>query len=327
MNQNKTHHISLLTQMLRIREFEEEVYRQVDKGHIKGTTHVCIGQEGVAVGVCTEKRQGDIVTSTHRGHGHFLASGGDMKRIMAELFGRKDGYCQGKGGTQHMASVKEGFFGNGITGGGLPFASGIALAKKMQKTDHIVFSFFGDGASNQGTFHESLNLASIWKLPIVFLLENNQYAMSSSYQKMTNIECLADRAQAYGMVGMSVYANDVLAMAEVTKKAVEKARTGEPVLIEATTYRLLGHSRNDRCHYRSKAEEKSWAEHCPIKRLKSDLQTKQWLNEQEYEGLQQNVKKEVEEAIIFAKNSDYLEFSSVFEGTFAKDTYYETNRL
>lgn len=312
--------IAMLRDMFRIRIFENEIYRQVDEGNVRGTTHVSVGQEAVAVGACSVLGRGDLVTSTHRGHGHFLASGGDMKRIMAELFGRRDGYCQGKGGTQHMASVEAGFVGsNGITGGGLPFATGMALAKQMRGEPHLVLCFFGDGAVNQGTFHESLNLASIWRLPVVYILENNQYAMSSPVRDMVNVERLADRAAAYGIPGMQVDGNDVADMARIAAQAAEHARHGAgPVLVEALTYRVSGHSRNDRCQYRSREEEQVWTGRCPIGRLRDQLLQDGTLDESAYQSIERVAAAEVAEAVEFAMGSDYLCPEEVLAGVFAE---------
>ncbi len=319
IQESKEWHLSLLRTLVGIRRFEEEAIRQYDKGNIRGTIHVCVGQEAVAVGGCEPRRAGDKVTSGHRGHGHFIAAGGSMDLIMAELFGRRDGYCQGRGGTQHMACVDVGFLGsNGITGGGIPYATGMALAMKMRGQGNVVICFFGDGAINQGVFHESLNIASIWKLPIVYICENNQYAMGSRITDMVAIANLSDRAAGYGMRGMSVDGNDVLAVVAVMRDAVEQARTGGgPVLVEAITYRLLGHSRNDKCQYRTREEEQKWAERCPINRLRNYMISNCLLTEIEWEGLKKEVDQKVAEAVAFAHKSAYLDGNEVRAGVFS----------
>ncbi len=310
--------LCLLKDMMRIRSFELELYKQYDLKNIRGTMHICLGQEAVAVGCCESLKKGDFVTSTHRGHGHFLAVGGSMKRIMAELFGRRTGYCHGKGGTQHMASLEDGFLGsNGITGGGIPYATGIGLALTMSGKDNVAVCFFGDGASNQGTFHESINIASIWKLPVIYVCENNQYAMSSKIQVMTNIENIADRSSAYGIPGKVVDGNDVLAVSHTMRETIQQVRAGNgPVLIEAKTYRLSGHSRNDRCHYRPPGEEPFWATRCPIKRLQEQLMTDGMLQGKELLALEEEIRDEIETAVSFAVASDYLSKEETLEGVY-----------
>jgi pyruvate dehydrogenase E1 component alpha subunit len=314
----KDWYLSLLRSLVVIRRFEEEAMEQYDKGNIRGTLHVCVGQEAVAVGGCEPKQAGDKVTSGHRGHGHFIAAGGSTDLIMAELFGRRDGYCRGRGGTQHMACVDVGFLGsNGITGGGIPYATGMALAMKMRGQGNVVICFFGDGAINQGVFHESLNMASIWKLPIVYVCENNQYAMGSRITDMVAVANLSDRAAGYGMRGVSVDGNDVLAVVAVMREAVGQARVGDgPVLIEAMTYRLLGHSRNDKCQYRTREEEQQWAKRCPINRLKDYMMSNHLLTDLEWEGLKREVDQKVEEAVAFAHKSACLDGDEARAGVF-----------
>ena len=309
----------LLRKMILIRAFEHEVQRQVDKGNIKGTTHVCIGQEAVAVGACVPLIEGDRVTSTHRGHGHFLACGGDPRLVMAELFGRDNGYCRGKGGTQHMASIDLGFVGsNGITGGGIPYATGMALGMKLKQTQNVVLCFFGDGAINQGTFHESLNIASLWDLPIIYLCENNQYAMGTRIQDNARLDRLSDRAVAYGISGITVDGNDVTEMTRTLVEVTEDIRRQpRPVLVEAITYRVAGHSRNDKCHYRTREEEAEWRASCPIARLKEKLFRKMALTEAEQNSIDSETQRLVEESVEFAMNGGFLDRSELFAGQFA----------
>lgn len=259
--------------MLTIRLFEEAVEKLFLEGRIGGTAHTCIGQEAVAVGVAAAINPGDALTSTHRGHGHFLACGADPGRLMAELFGRVDGYSRGRGGSQMMMDTALGFYGaNGITGGSIPFANGLALDARLRGLDRIVACLFGDGASNQGVFHETLNLAALWKLPVLFICENNGYAMSTAACAGLANPRVIDRAKAYGILGVPVDGNDLLAVRQVVSEAAAYARSGAgPVLIECRTYRLSGHSRGDKREYRTRAEEtKAWA--CePIARFESFL--------------------------------------------------------
>lgn len=311
-----------LIDMMRIRRFEEAIVHHIDAGHIAGTTHLSIGQEAVAVGACSILEPGDTITSTHRGHGHFLAAGGDPKRIMAELFGRRDGYCAGKGGTQHMAGIDVGFLGsNGIIGGGIPIATGMALAMKMRGQRSLVLCFFGDGAANQGTFHESLNMAAIWKLPAIYLLENNRYAMSSRAADMAGNERLADRAVAYGIASKRVDGNDVAQLWSVMAEAACHVRAGHgPVLVEALTYRLAGHSRNDRCTYRSREEEAYWWARCPIDRLRQRLERSGDLSSDEIDSMERAVAREIDEAVSFATSSPVPSLGEILASPYAAAT-------
>jgi TPP-dependent pyruvate/acetoin dehydrogenase alpha subunit len=309
--------LELLREMKRVRSFELELYRQHDKKRIRGTLHICLGQEAVPVGVCAELQPGDFVTSTHRGHGHFLACGGSMDRMMAELFGRRDGYCQGKGGTQHLASLEHGFLGsNGITGGGIPYSTGIALAMKLRHPASVAVCFFGDGASNQGTFHESLNMAAIWKLPIVYVVENNGYAMSSRTSEMVASPTLAIRGMAYGIPGIEVDGNDVLGVRRTAREAIAGARAGKgPALIEAHTYRMSGHSRSDKCNYRTRDEEREWAARCPIERLRAAL-VADGVPEADLEAIDREVEVEVAAAVEFAGASGLLSREELLAGVY-----------
>jgi pyruvate dehydrogenase E1 component alpha subunit len=263
-------------QMVTIRLFEEAIERLFLEGRITGTAHTCIGQEAVAVGVAAALQPHDAITSTHRGHGHFIARGADPRRVMAELFGREAGYSRGRGGSQMMMDSSLGFYGaNGITGGSIPFAAGLALDAQLKKSGRVTACLFGDGASNQGVFHETLNLASLWKLPIIFIVENNGYAMSTSTARGLANPCIADRAQAYTMPGVTVDGNDFVAVRDHVKQFVEAARKGSgPALLECKTYRISGHSRGDPRAYRSRDEELSAQKHDPILRMESYL-TKQ----------------------------------------------------
>ena len=291
-----------LYQMLKIRRFEEKLNDLYAMGYIQGTIHLYIGQEAVSVGACAALKKHDYITSTHRGHGHFIAKGGEINRIMAEIWGLSEGYCAGRGGTQHMADFSIGHLGsNGITGGQIPIATGAALAIRMQGKEQVVLCFFGDGATNEGVFHESLNIASVWGLPIVYICENNLYAMSTPVGDAFAIEDIATRAAAYGMPGHIVDGMDVVEVKKVVGEAVDRARQGRgPTLIECKTYRFLGHSKSDTRSYRTKQEEASWEERDPIKLLSKKL-----LNEgvtyEELELVEKRVVEEIDKAVEFAR--------------------------
>lgn len=266
----------LLRKMWQIRFFEEAIERLYQEGEIYGTMHLCIGQEASAVGSAGILNQDDWITSTHRNHGHCLAKGTDMRKMFAEMLGRVTGTNEGKGGSMHIADLEVGNLGsNGIVGAGFPIAAGAALTSQMHGTNQVVISYGGDGATNEGSFHETLNIASIWNLPVIFFIENNQYGMSSSIKEMTNISELSQRAQAYGIPGITIDGNDLVEVANTTWDAIERARRGDgPTLIEAFTYRYRGHSKSDiERNYRSRMEEELWQEKLdPIERTEILLQ-------------------------------------------------------
>ncbi|SES92153.1 pyruvate dehydrogenase E1 component alpha subunit [Oceanobacillus limi] len=297
--------IDLYKQMWQIRFFDEKVDEFFAKGMIHGTTHLAVGQEASAAGVCALLDVEDKITSTHRGHGHCIAKGATADRMMAELFGRTTGYCKGKGGSMHIADVDMGNLGaNGIVAGGIPLAVGSALTAQMKKKDYVTVCFFGDGASNEGSFHEAVNLASIWKLPVIFVCENNQYGMSGPVTEMVNVENIATRSEAYGIPGVVADGNDIVEMMNVTDEAVQRARNGEgPTLIEAKTYRWKGHSKSDAKKYRTREEEKEWRQKDPIKRFKEVLVEAGLLTEEKAEEIRLEVKKEIEDAVKFAEES------------------------
>jgi len=304
--------------MWRIRLFEMRVDELFGQGLMDGTTHLAAGQEATAAGACAALRPDDYVVSTHRGHGHLLARGGDPKRIMAELMGKATGYCAGRGGSQHMCAMDLGFLGtNGITGGGLPIATGAAFAVKYREERRAVLCFFGDGASNQGTFHESLNLAAIWGLPVVFFCENNLYGMSTHVHRVVAVEHIADRAAAYGIPAEVVDGMDVEAVFEVAGPALARARAGGgPTLIEAKTYRFLGHSKSDRRVYRSRREESEWAGKDPIVRLRTRLAA-EGISDGEMDRIQAEEEAAVEEAVRFARESRFSPAESARGGVFS----------
>ena len=305
--------------MLIIRFFEEKVEKLFADGVIRGTTHPATGQEAVAVGVCSALRKKDYITSTHRGHAHFIARGGDPRRIMAELFGKVTGYSRGRGGSQLMADYGLGFLGgNGITGGSIPVATGVALSAKLRGTGQVTVCFFGDGASNQGAFHESLNLAAIWKLPVVFVCENNLYAMSTPVEKTILVRDIAERAAAYGLPGVVADGNDLLAVREALQAACDRARRSEgPTLVECKTYRLSGHSRGDPRKYRSREEEAAWRKREPIRRFRSVLMERGLLDAEADRALRRDARAVVAEAVRFARRSPGPDPATLEQGVFA----------
>lgn len=312
--------LDLYYRMWLIRYFDEKVDEFFAKGLIHGTTHLCVGQEGTAAGACAVLEEKDKITSTHRGHGHCIAKGADVNRMMAELFGKETGYCKGKGGSMHIADVDQGNLGaNGIVGGGIPIAAGAALTSKMKNLGYVVLCFFGDGASNEGSFHEAVNLASIWKLPVVFFCENNQYGMSGPVKEMVGIENIADRSKSYGIPGVVVEGNDIFEVMRVTDIAVKRARSGAgPTLIEAKTYRWKGHSKSDAKKYRTKEEEKYWREEKdPIAYMGQRLAAEQIAAEDELERLRVKAWKDIEEAVKYAEASPVPSLDVLEEDVYA----------
>jgi pyruvate dehydrogenase E1 component alpha subunit len=291
--------------MLTIRRFEERCNYLFMQGRIPSTLHLYIGQEAVAAGVCAHLRSDDYVTSTHRPHGHALAKGVSPKSIMAELYGKATGCCQGKGGSMHVGDIRVGMFpAIAIVGAGIPIAAGAALAAKQLGTDRVAVSFFGEGATNEGAFHEALNMAAIWDLPVVFVCENNLYAASTPFATAFKIEHVAERAAAYGMPGEIVDGNDVLAVYETAGRAIARARAGGgPTLLECKTYRQCGHSRSDPRTYRPKAEEEEWVKLDPIKRLAERLLQMELATEASLEGVEKDVIAAIDDAVAFAETS------------------------
>lgn len=305
--------------MLVIRHFEERVEALFADGMIRGTAHPAVGQEATAVGVNRGLCAGDYVTSTHRGHGHMIARGGDPRRIMAELYGKATGYSGGRGGSQLMVDLGLGFLGaNGITGGSIPVATGAALSIRQRGTKRVAACFFGDGAANQGTFHESLNLAAIWKLPVIYICENNMYAMSMHVRDAMAIEHIAQRADAYGMPGTVVDGNDPEAVASAVARARKRARAGEgPTLLECKTYRMSGHSRGDPRRYRSREEEVAQQRRDPLPRYRRELVARGDLSDAEADALDAEARRAIDDAVAFAEQSPYPDAATLEEGVFA----------
>lgn len=311
--------VEMYKKMVEIRNFEEKVFELYGRNLVPGTIHLYAGEEAVAVGVCSNLRKNDYITSTHRGHGHCIAKGAQLKRIMAEILGKKTGYCKGKGGSMHIADFSIGMLGaTAVVGAGIPIAVGAGLSIKLRGTDQVVACFFGEGASNQGTFHEGMNMASVWKLPVIFVCENNLYAMGTRQSRVMAIENIADRALAYGIPGVAVDGNDVLAVYETARKAVESARKGEgPTLIECKTYRHKGHSRIDPARYRPKEEVEEWLRRDPIRRFKERLLQTNILTEAETELAEKEALARVEEAVKFAMESPHPAPEEALEDVYA----------
>jgi acetoin:2,6-dichlorophenolindophenol oxidoreductase subunit alpha len=308
----------LLRTMLAIRAFEMKVAELFAAGKIPGSVHSYVGEEAVAAGVCACLRQDDYITSTHRGHGHLIAKGGDMKRMMAELFGRKTGYCKGKGGSMHIADLDLGILGaNGIVGGGINIAVGAALSAQYRGTGQVAVCFFGDGASNQSTFHEGINLASIWDLPALFVCENNMYGVSMSQKQAMKVSDIADRARAYAIPGVAVDGNDAVAVCEAAREALQRARAGQgPTLLECKTYRMRGHFEGDRAAYRDPGEVEAWARKDPILRLRERLAETGMLSPARALELERQVQELLEEAVKFAEESPFPPPEDTLEDVF-----------
>lgn len=297
--------LSLYEIMQKIRKFEQAAEQLFLEGKLPGFIHLYIGEEAIATGIMAALNNDDYITSTHRGHGHMIAKGGDINLMMAELYGKKTGYCKGKGGSMHIADFSIGVLGaNGVVGGGLPIAVGAGLGIKMKGTSQVAVAFFGDGASNTGAFHESLNFASIFSLPIIFVNENNQYASTASKQEMTAIENISDRAVSYSMPGITIDGNDVLSVYETAKIAIERARTQKgPSLIEAKTYRLKGHFVGDPTKYREQSEVEKFWEKEPINRFETQLMEWKVLNKENIDKINKKLDRQINEAINFSEKS------------------------
>lgn len=308
-----------LRQMVLIRRFEEGAEQAYMRGLVHGTMHLSIGQEASAVGVGIQLQKADCITSTHRGHGHCIAKGAEPKYMFAEFFGKDTGYCRGRGGSMHIADVAGGNLGaNGIVGGGIPIAVGAALALKQMRKPNVVVCFFGDGANNEGAFHEGLNMAAIWQLPVVFVCENNQYGMSTSVERSTAVKRVATRAAAYNMPGVTVDGNVFADVAEAAFDAIERARAGGgPSLLECLTYRHRGHSKSDRNRYRTKDEIDSWIARDPIDWLERDLLERGLIDQAQIDALRESVDQEIAAAVAFANASPSPALDSLTDFVYA----------
>ncbi|MBP2665443.1 MAG: acoA [Firmicutes bacterium] len=305
--------------MSTIRTFESKTVELFAAGKVPGFVHLYIGEEAVATGVCANLTSKDYITSTHRGHGHLIAKGGKVDLMMAELFGKASGYCKGKGGSMHIADVELGILGaNGIVGAGQPIATGAAFACKYRKSDSVVVCFFGDGAANRGTFHESLNLASIWNLPVVFVCENNMYGISNCQREHMNICDISDRSAAYGIPGVTVDGNDVVAVYETVAEAVKRARNGEgPSLVECKTWRWRGHFEGDPGAYKNPDEQAEWIKKDPIPRLAKQLLDLNYVTQAELDKMNDTINAQINAAVDFAETSPKPSPEDVLTDVFA----------
>lgn len=305
--------------MLRIREFESKAQSLFADGRIPGFVHLYLGEEAVATGVCACLSDEDYITSTHRGHGHIVAKGGDLKFMMAELYGKATGYGKGKGGSMHIADRDKGILGaNGIVGAGHNIAVGAGLSAQLRETDQVCVCFFGDASTNQGTFHESMNLAAVWNLPVIFVCENNNYGISMSQARHQKIKDVADRGAAYGIPGVVVDGNDVLAVYEAATEAVARARKGQgPTLVECKTYRWRGHFEGDPGNYKPKEEQEAWLKKDPIPRFEAFLKENNVLSEKELAACVEQVMGEIKDAIQFAEESPEPDLASVVQDIYS----------
>lgn len=301
--------VEIYRTMVKIRRFDEIVIQLFADGEIPGFMHLYIGEEAVAAGVCAALNKSDYITSTHRGHGHCIAKGGRLDYMMAELFGRKTGYCKGKGGSMHIADLDIGILGaNGIVSGGIPTAVGAAVGIQYQDDDRVAVSFFGDGATNVGQFHEACNLASIWELPVIFVCENNLFAQTTPRTEHQKIKDVAARASAYDMPAVTVDGNDVIEVYQAAKEAVKRARDGGgPTFIECKTYRWRGHWEGDPQPYRTQDEVKEWKLKCPITRFRRYLIENKVMLKQELESIDKIIEDELQKAVEFARISPFPE--------------------
>jgi len=315
--------LELYTTMMKIRVFENRIVDLYARGEVPGLAHLYIGEEAVATGICAALRDDDFITSTHRGHGHVIAKGAQVSPMMAELFGKRTGYCKGKGGSMHIADMQKGVLGaNGIAGGGLPIAVGAGWSAKWRGTEQVTACFFGDDASNNGTFHESLNLASLHNLPVIFVCENNLYGISVCQIKHQPIIDVADRADSYDMPGVVVDGNDVVAVLSAASEAVNRARGKKgPTLIECKTYRWRGHHEGDPNQgerYRTKDEINIWKAKCPIDRLAKRLIKDKVATKMKMEAIEKEVITEIDTAVVFAKDSEFPDINDMYENVYSQ---------
>jgi TPP-dependent pyruvate/acetoin dehydrogenase alpha subunit len=309
----------LFRRMVLIRRFELRAIEERRSGLIPGFIHSCVGQEATAVGACMALAAQDVITSTHRGHGHLIGKGGDPRYMMAELAARSEGYCHGRGGSLHIADFDLGILGaNGIVAGGIPIAVGAALAFSMRKESQVALSFFGDGAVNEGAFHEAANLAGLWKLPAIFFCENNLYGEGTPQSKQAPVADLAVRAEGYGFPGVIVDGQDVLAVYEAVKEAADRARAGEgPTFVEAKTYRYRGHYEGDPQVYRPAAEMESWKARDPIPAFRQRLLDSERFDQAALDEIEAGVQEQLDEAVTFAKSAPMPELHEALQGVYS----------
>ncbi len=300
--------------MYRMRRFEEEVFEFYKKGLMPGLAHLYLGEEAVATGACAALEEKDYIGSTHRGHGHLVGRGADLNKMMAEILGKKTGYSKGKGGSMHIMALDKGILGaNGIVGGEIPIATGAAYASKLRGNDEVTVCFFGDSASNEGTFHESINMAAAWDLPIVYVVENNLYGISVDIRRVTKEHHIAKRAAGYGIEGLTIDGNDVFTVYETVKMAVDKARRSEgPTIIECLTYRWQGHHVGDPGTYRPEEEVTEWKEKEPI----GKIEAMNLLTAEEISAIREGVEAEIKAAVKFAEESPYPDSAEAYNDVF-----------
>lgn len=315
--------LEMYRKMVSIRKFEKKTSELYAAGNIPGFVHLYVGEEAVASGVCANLNADDYITSTHRGHGHLIGKGGDMKLMMAELYAKKTGYCKGKGGSMHICDLNLGILGsNGIVGAGLPIIVGAGFACKKKAKDQVAVCFFGDGASNRGTFHESINMAAIWDLPVVYVCENNLYGISGSQRELMSVKNVSERAAAYDIPGVTVDGNDAFAVCEAANEAIARARKGEgPTLIECMTWRHHGHWEGDPDYkqfiYRDAKECEEWLKKDPIPRFEKMLLDKKIATRAEIDKINAEIDTELAAAVKFAEESPVPEINSLLEDVYA----------
>ena len=309
----------LLRQMVLIRAFEEQAEQSYMEGKVHGTMHLSIGQEASAVGSISTLNPDDYILSTHRGHGHCIAKDPDLNLMMAEFYGKEIGYCRGRGGSMHIADLAGGNLGaNGVVGGGIPMAVGVGIGLKMKGEGQVLICFFGDGAVSTGAFHESMQLAALFHIPVVFICENNQYAMSFPVSKWTTSERIAKFGELYGMPGVAIDGNDIMAVRKAVQEVVDRARAGGgPALVVADTYRWRGHSKSDRNRYRTQEEIKEWQEKDPIIRFRNYVAEEGLLTEKEVAEIEEQAYADIEAARIFAESADEPTLDTIEEGVYA----------
>lgn len=324
-NYSKEQLMGFYETMIRIRRFEEETFEFYKQGLMAGLAHLYLGEEAIATGVCAALKEDDYIGSTHRGHGHLVARGADTDRMMAEILGKKTGYSNGKGGSMHIMAMDKGILGaNGIVGGEIPIATGAAYSAKYRGTDQVAVSFMGDSATNEGTFHESINMATAWNLPCIYVIENNLYGISVDIRDVTNTPDLAVRAQAYNIPGVVVDGMDVLAVYEAAQTAIERARKGEgPTIIECKTYRWQGHHVGDPATYRkrkSETEKEDWMKKCPVENLKKEVLKAGIATEEEFAAVEARIEDEIQKAVKFAVDSEYPPAEDAYTDVFQQGT-------
>ena len=316
---NKETGLWIYNKMNEIRDFEEAAYALFKEAKLRGSVHMYTGEEAIAATVCSQLGDKDYITSTHRGHGHCIAKGADLDKALAELMGKATGYCKGRSGSMHIADFSKGNLGaNAIVGGGIPIATGAALGIKMQNLPNVAVSFFGDGASNEGTFHESINLAAVWKLPVIFICENNGFGMTTPQWQVCSVENIADRAAGYGIPGEVVDGNDVVAIYEAFARAKERALNGEgPTLLEMKTYRWRGHWTGDPEVYRSREEVEEWkAKKDPIKNFGEYMVANKLATQKELDDITADAQARMDAAVAFAENSPEPDPAHVLDDVF-----------